>query len=121
MAYEALRIPRVTPVLRSSHQLGATQQRRADSWWYNLRRELEIKLDVYRFGTLPIMKPGAAYDFRKHVAAYVEKQDRPPTAAEGEAPPTAEAAGGGALRAEVAVGAALVAAAALALVAMRRR
>jgi hypothetical protein len=69
-----MRIPRVTPVLRSSHALGRTQQLRAESWWYNLRRELEIKLDVFRHGTLPIMKPGAAYDFVREVQRRVEPQ-----------------------------------------------
>ena len=46
------------------------------------------------------MKPGAAYDFRQHVAAYVEQKDRPPTSAEGEAPPAAEGEGKGETPAE---------------------
>ena len=60
-----MRIPRTRLVLGSSHTLGKTQQRRAESWWYNLKREIDIKWQVLRFGTLPIMKPGAAYDFNE--------------------------------------------------------
>ena len=78
-AYEALRIPRTHKILGSSHTLGKTQQRRAESWWYNFCRELEIKVAVARHGTLPIMKPGAAYNFADDVARFV--------AAPGTAPP----------------------------------
>ena len=44
--YEALRIPRTRKVLGSSHDLGKTQQDRADSPWYNFRREWSIRLQV---------------------------------------------------------------------------
>jgi len=74
-AYEAMRIPRTHRILGSSHTLGKTQQRRADSWWYNLRRELEIKRQVSLYGTLPIMKPGAAYDFAADVKRQIEETE----------------------------------------------
>ena len=78
-----MRIPRTNRILGSSHTLGKTQQRRADSLIYNLCRELEIKLQVAYHGTLPIMKPGAAYDFAADVARQVQKKDTEATNAEG--------------------------------------
>lgn len=71
--YQSMRIPRTHRILGSSHTLGKTQQRRADSWLYNLCRELEIKFQVAYHGTLPIMKPGAAYDFAVDVARHIRK------------------------------------------------
>jgi len=69
--YEAMRVARTRKVLGSSHTLGKTQQRRAESWVYNLQRELTIRLQVALHGTLPIMKPGAAYDFAEDVKRQV--------------------------------------------------
>merc|ERR1712185_337747 len=71
-AYQAIRIPRVRKVLGSSHTLGKTQQLRADSWLYNLKREWSIRLQVLAYGTLPIMKPGACYDFAEDVRRHLE-------------------------------------------------
>ncbi len=48
-AYQAIRIPRVRKVLGSSHTLGKTQQLRADSWLYNLKREWSIRLQVLAY------------------------------------------------------------------------
>jgi len=66
-AYEETRIQRTYTVLGSSHKLGKTQQNRADSWVYNIFREWSIKLQVLLHGTLPIMKPGATYDYKSGV------------------------------------------------------
>ena len=46
-AYEAMRVSRTRKILGSSHTLGKTQQRRADSWLYNLQRELTIRMRRY--------------------------------------------------------------------------
>lgn len=70
--YQAMRIPRTRHVLGSSHTLGKTQQQRANSWLYNVQREWTIRLQVALYGTLPIMKPGAMYDFANDVASHVE-------------------------------------------------
>lgn len=76
-SYQALRIPRVRTILGSSHTLGKTQQLRADSWWYNLKREWTIRLQVALYGTLPIMKPGAGYDFASEVDAFLADEADP--------------------------------------------
>ena len=65
--YEKLRVSRTKAVLGSSVQLGKTQQKRADSKLYNAWRELSIKAQVWAYGTLPVMKPGAAFDYHTKV------------------------------------------------------
>ena len=65
--YEQLRVGRVTGVLGASVELGKTQQKRADSKLYNLWRELSIKTQVWLHGTLPVMRLGAAFDYRAKV------------------------------------------------------
>jgi len=65
--YEKLRVPRTKTVLGSSVQLGKTQQKRADSKFYNAWRELSIKAQVWAYGTLPVMRPGAAFNYRAKV------------------------------------------------------
>ena len=65
--YEKLRVSRTKAVLGSSVQLGKTQQKRADSMLYNAWRELSIKAQVWAYGTLPVMRPGAAFNYRAKV------------------------------------------------------
>ena len=48
-AYQEMRIPRTRRILGSSHQLGKTQQRRADSKLYNLWREWNIKWECLMY------------------------------------------------------------------------
>ena len=74
-AYQDIRIARTKRILGSSHTIGKTQQMRADSWWYNFKREWEIRLNVALHGTLPIMRPGAAYNYVTDVEAYVKGPD----------------------------------------------
>ena len=62
--YQEMRIPRTRSVLGKSKVLGKTQQDRADSWMYNLWREMSIKLQVALNGSLPIMLEGVMYDYR---------------------------------------------------------
>jgi len=62
--YESLRVGRVRGVLASSVTLGKTQQRRAESAWYNAYREASIRAQVLAHGTLPVMRLGAAFDYR---------------------------------------------------------
>lgn len=112
--YEAMRIPRVRRILGSSHTLGKTQQLRADSWWYNLRREWTIRVQVAMHGTLPIMKPGAAYNFVADVASHLA----PPAAA--DAPDKPSASGASTLGARSIFAGLVVAAVAGAFVASRR-
>eukprot|EP00578_Thalassiosira_sp_NH16_P012661 CAMPEP_0181106592 /NCGR_PEP_ID=MMETSP1071-20121207/16614_1 /TAXON_ID=35127 /ORGANISM="Thalassiosira sp., Strain NH16" /LENGTH=641 /DNA_ID=CAMNT_0023190009 /DNA_START=160 /DNA_END=2085 /DNA_ORIENTATION=- len=61
--YESLRVPRTKAILGSSVQLGKTQQKRAESKLYNAWREMSIKAQVWAYGTLPVMRPGAAFDY----------------------------------------------------------
>ena len=61
--YESLRVSRTKAVLGSSVALGKTQQKRAESKLYNAWRELSIKTQVWAYGTLPVMRPGAAFDY----------------------------------------------------------
>ena len=65
--YEKLRVPRTKTVLGSSVQLGKTQQKRADSMLYNAWREFSIKAQVWAYGTLPVMRPGAAFNYHAKV------------------------------------------------------
>ena len=65
--YEKLRVPRTKAVLGSSVQLGKTQQKRAESKLYNAWREISIRAQVWAYGTLPVMRPGAAFDYRAKV------------------------------------------------------
>jgi hypothetical protein len=65
--YQDLRLPRTQRILESSHELGKTQQRRAESWLYNLYRELSIAVQVQLYGTLPIMIPGATFSYETAV------------------------------------------------------
>lgn len=62
-AYESLRVDRTKTILGSSVELGKTQQKRADSALYNAWREWTIKAQVWAFGTLPVMRPGAAFNY----------------------------------------------------------
>ena len=62
--YESLRVSRTKTVLGSSVQLGKTQQQRANSKLYNAYREWSIKAQVWAYGTLPVMRPGAGFDYR---------------------------------------------------------
>ena len=61
--YESLRVQRTKTILGSSIQLGKTQQKRAESKLYNAWREWSIKAQVWAFGTLPVMRPGAAFHY----------------------------------------------------------
>mmetsp|Transcript_6584 Transcript_6584/g.14587 ORF Transcript_6584/g.14587 Transcript_6584/m.14587 type:complete len:909 (+) Transcript_6584:87-2813(+) len=62
--YESLRVERTKRILGSSVQLGKTQQKRAESKLYNAWREMSIRAQVWAYGTLPVMRPGAAFDYR---------------------------------------------------------
>jgi hypothetical protein len=61
--------------LGSSKALGETQQKRADSWIYNLTREWTIKWQVLIYGTLPIMLPGATYDYKDGVQQAIGEEE----------------------------------------------
>lgn len=71
--YEKLRVQRTKAVLGSSVQLGKTQQKRADSKIYNAWRELTIKAQVWAYGTLPVMRPGAAFNYLAKVEEALEE------------------------------------------------
>jgi salicylate hydroxylase len=72
--YEQIRIPRTGNVLGKSMKLGKTQQDRADSPRYNLYREWSIRMQVMLNGTLPIMLPGATYDYKNDIDDNILKE-----------------------------------------------
>ena len=74
-AYESLRVERCRTILGASVELGRTQQRRADSPLYNAWRELTIKAQVWAHGTLPVMRPGAAFDYEKEAMGFLRGVD----------------------------------------------
>ena len=61
--YETLRVNRTKAILGSSVTLGQTQQKRAESKLYNAYREWSIKAQVWAYGTLPVMRPGAGFNY----------------------------------------------------------
>lgn len=63
--YEKLRIPRVKAVLATSNGMGTMQQKRAQSPAYNIIKEETIQRDVFFHETMPIMLPGARYDYKE--------------------------------------------------------
>jgi hypothetical protein len=66
--YEKLRIPRTTEMLKASQSLGDMQLSRSNSSPADiLKKEKEIKSDVEKYGTLPIMFKGAGYRYDKAV------------------------------------------------------
>ncbi|KAJ3132470.1 hypothetical protein HK100_005271 [Physocladia obscura] len=67
--YEQLRVERCTSVLASSHKLGEMNQRRAESWFYNIQYEWDIWWQVLLNGNLPVMLKGACYNYNDEVAA----------------------------------------------------
>ena len=70
--YQTMRKPRAQQILQSSHVLGQIQQKRAESWIYNLYKELHIKYQVWKDGTLPILKPGALYNYHTHTHEQIQ-------------------------------------------------
>ena len=74
--YESLRKSRTKAILGSSVALGKTQQKRAESKLYNAWREMSIKAQVWAYGTLPVMKPGAAFDYRAVVEEALLEEEK---------------------------------------------
>jgi salicylate hydroxylase len=73
--YEKIRIPRTGKILGKSKVLGKSQQDRADSVLYNWFREWSIWVQVLIHGTLPLMKPGAKYNYREDVDAMLLNEE----------------------------------------------
>ncbi len=72
--YESLRVSRTKAILGSSVALGKTQQKRADSKLYNAWREMSIRAQVWAYGTLPVMRPGAAFDYKVVVEEAIDSK-----------------------------------------------
>jgi salicylate hydroxylase len=74
--YERLRIPRTSAVLDCSKRLGALQDSRTSSQDAEMR-ELFIQGEVMMNETLPVMFPGATYNYQKDVMeAIVEEHEK---------------------------------------------
>ncbi|KAI8906950.1 hypothetical protein EDD86DRAFT_210160 [Gorgonomyces haynaldii] len=66
--YQELRFPRTTMMLERSMALGQMQLERSTLGSFEVwKKEMEIKLNVLRYGTLPVMFDGAGYDYRDQV------------------------------------------------------
>lgn len=71
--YERMRVPRTTSMLEASMGLGKMQMSRAmpSNWLYTMFKEVEIKVKVGVYGTLPVMLNGSGYDYRREVDKYL--------------------------------------------------
>ncbi|KAI8616001.1 hypothetical protein BC830DRAFT_1119887 [Chytriomyces sp. MP71] len=74
--YEQIRVARCTQVLQNSHVLGEINQRRADSFLYNLQYEWSIWGQVFLYGNLPIMLQGVQYKYSDEVDKVVAGLDQ---------------------------------------------
>ena len=72
--YETMRIPRTRAILDHSKCWGKIQQQRADTEVRNHARETLIKRDLFFHEALPILLPGATYDFEKAVEQVLAKE-----------------------------------------------
>ena len=72
--YQRMRIPRTSQILERSNYLGRMQQRRADEHKYNVVKEELIRRDVFFHETLPMLIPGAIYDYRRDVEKTLKKE-----------------------------------------------
>ncbi|KAJ3196721.1 hypothetical protein HK101_007953 [Irineochytrium annulatum] len=68
--YESLRVPRTTSILENSAKLGEMQLLRTGnpSSKEVAEKEESIVRDVHKYGTMPIMKSGASYNYMEHVS-----------------------------------------------------
>ena len=81
--YERMRIPRTAAIQQHSTRWGETQQKRADNPRYNLVKEELIRRDCFFHETMPMMFPGARYDYKDDVARMLSSETISPTREEG--------------------------------------
>lgn len=75
--YERIRIPRTSKILDCSKSLGDMQETRTHSTHAAAMRELYIEGEILMNETLPVMFPGATYDYTRDVMdAVLEEQVR---------------------------------------------
>lgn len=72
--YEKIRLPRVTDILEKAKTFGQWQQKRANTESYKRMKEEMIQRDVFYHETLPIMKPGATYDYKAAVTEMLKNE-----------------------------------------------
>ena len=72
--FEQMRIPRTRAILDKSKFWGKVQQQRSESESRNKARETLIKRDVFFHETLPILFPGATYDYIEEVERVLAKE-----------------------------------------------
>jgi 2-polyprenyl-6-methoxyphenol hydroxylase-like FAD-dependent oxidoreductase len=65
--YEKMRVPRTAEILNNANIQGRMQQKRAESVTYNRCKEELIKRDIFFHETMPVMFPGARYDYKAAV------------------------------------------------------
>ncbi|KAJ3370707.1 hypothetical protein HDU91_006004 [Kappamyces sp. JEL0680] len=75
LLYEKIRIPRTTAMLAASQALGDMQLARgsAGSWFQGWMKEMDIWINVKRFGTLPTMFFGSRFDYLAEVDQLLEE------------------------------------------------
>lgn len=73
--YEKIRIPRTSAILDCSKTLGVLQEQRCHEGVEAELRDLFIEGEVMMNETIPVMFPGATYDYRRDImAAILEEQ-----------------------------------------------
>jgi hypothetical protein len=72
--YEEMRVPRTAEVLNNAKIQGRMQQKRAESVTYNRCKEELIKRDIFFHGTMPVMFPGARYDYKAAVEIVLKEK-----------------------------------------------
>jgi len=73
-SFEKMRIPRAAEVQKHSNALGEMQQKRAEDRKYARKQKMLIQREVFFHQTLPIMIPGAQYDYKKEIEDSLMKE-----------------------------------------------
>lgn len=73
--YEQIRIPRTSKILDCSKSLGALQETRSHDTIDAELRDLFIEGEVMMNDTLPVMFPGATYDYRRDVTEAILEEE----------------------------------------------
>jgi 2-polyprenyl-6-methoxyphenol hydroxylase-like FAD-dependent oxidoreductase len=75
--YNQMRVSRAAEILENAKGMGQMQQKRADNKrGYNQAKEELIRRDVFFHETMPVILPGATYNYREHVGKVLQNAPR---------------------------------------------
>jgi 2-polyprenyl-6-methoxyphenol hydroxylase-like FAD-dependent oxidoreductase len=75
--YNQMRVPRTAEILENAKRMGQMQQKRADNKrGYNQAKEELIRRDVFFHETMPVILPGATYNYREQVGKVLQHTPR---------------------------------------------